>query len=281
MIGTYASDPRHFRIRTVVGGTLFAWRRDLLYVTLLAGLVQLPVVLIDVWVFGADGVSFNTDDPAGYWVTALMIMVTGALTHHLLSGVLEEIEGADRRGEPKPTLAHLARKLPWGRLVLADLILAVIVTAGVIALIVPGLILSALFCLVMPLLNLERQGLGPTFRRSAQLTRPFLGTVVIVWVSAQFLVDGLTEWLDHLIHLLGHTFLLDVTAHLFPEMVLLPLGALPAVVMMYQLLDREAALAADESGTAVLPTEPLADDGQVDRSGGVEGHGGEGQVREG
>ena len=227
----------------VARGTLHAWRRDLVYVTLLAGVVQLPVILVDVWVFGHDGVSFSTDDTANHWVIALIVTLSSMLTHHLLSGVLEEFEGAEREGHDRPTVGELLTKLPWVRLVVADVVIAIVVITGLVLFVVPGLIVASMLSLVMPLLNIERQSVWATFRRSAHLTRPFLLKVSFIWISAQALVSAGTEALDHLIHLLGHTFVLDVTGHLFPEMLLLPLGALPAVIMTYQLLDREAAVA--------------------------------------
>lgn len=230
-------------IRGVTAATLHAWRRDFLYVTLLAGLVQLPIVAIDVWVFGSDGVSFSSDDTADHWVVALVITASVMLTHHLLAGVLEELEGAERHGHPRPTVGRLLRSLPWARLVIADLLLAVIIVAGVVAFLLPGLVLASMLSLVMPLLNLERQRVWPTFRRSLRLTRPHVVTVCVIWLSAQFLVGVGAEMLGRVMHLLGHGYVLTVSAHLFPEALLLPLGALPAVIMTYVLVDAEAAAA--------------------------------------
>jgi hypothetical protein len=233
-------------IRDVIRGTLHAWRRDLVYVTLLAGVVQLPVVLVDVWAFGHDGVSFSSDDAANHWVIGLIVTLSAMLTHHLLAGVLEEFESADRKGHDRPTVSELLTKLPWAQLVLADIIIAVVVIGGLFVFVVPGLIVTSMLSLVIPLLNIERRSVGATFRRSVHLTRPFLATVCVLWLPAQFLVSVGSDLLDRLIHVFGHSFVFDVTGHLFPEMLLLPLGALPAVIMTYRLLDREAALAVDE-----------------------------------
>jgi hypothetical protein len=233
-------------IRDVIRGTLHAWRRDLVYVTLLAGVVQLPVVLVDVWAFGHDGVSFSSDDTANHWAIGLIVTLSAMLTHHLLAGVLEEFESADRGGHERPAVRELMAKLPWPRLVVADVIIAVVVVGGVLAFVVPGLIVASLLSLVMPLLNIERRSVPATFRRSVHLTRPFLVAVCAIWIPAQLLVSIGSDLLDRLIHVFGHSFVFDVTGHLFPEMLLLPLGALPAVIMTYRLLDREAALAVDE-----------------------------------
>ena len=228
-------------IVAVTRGTLHAWRRDLVYVTLLAGVVQLPVILVDVWVFGHDGVSFSADDSVNHWIVALILTLSAMLTHHLLSGVLEEFEGADREGHDRPFVGELLTNLPWARLVIADIVIAFMVIGGLFLFVLPGLIVASMLSLVMPLLNIERQSVWATFRRSVRLTRPFLLKVCVIWVTAQLLVSAGTDALDHLIHRLGHTFVLDVSGHLFPEMLLLPLGALPAVIMTYQLLDREGA----------------------------------------
>jgi hypothetical protein len=68
-------------------------------------------------------------------------------------------------------LAGLARELPIGRLILADLAFVLVVTGGLIALIVPGLVFLVWFALIGPVIEVERAGVRRAFGRSRELVR--------------------------------------------------------------------------------------------------------------
>lgn len=225
--------------RAIAAQSLRAWRRDFLYVTVMAGMVQLPVVAVQLAVFGDDGVRVSTNDDSPVWVIGLGVFLTAMLAHHFLAGMLEELEGAERDGEPRPTISHLLHKLPWRRLVVADLLITFITVVGLVLLIIPGLVIAAVFSLALPLLNMERQPVLPTLRRSWALARPHLWTVTWIWILAQTTVVVGSDILGGLFHAFGHTYVYDLLGHVVPEALLLPVGALPIVMITYRLTDAE------------------------------------------
>jgi hypothetical protein len=88
-----------------------------------------------------------------------------------LSGFLSQLVGQAGHGRQPVTFAQLLRKLPWWRLILADLLVVAIVVAGVIALIIPGLIAINLLAVVGPVIEIEDRRVLAALRRSAQLVR--------------------------------------------------------------------------------------------------------------
>jgi hypothetical protein len=218
-----------------------AWRRDFVYVTLLAGVVQLPVLAMQLAVFGDDGVRVTTNDTTERWAVALVVLLAITIVHHFLAGMLEELESSRRRGHPAPTVRSLIQKLPWARLIVADVVISLAMVVGLFAFVVPGLVIASVFSLTMPLLNMEREPVMATLKRSYRLARPHLGTVTMVWVAAQLLVATGTEIVASVIHLFGHAPLVNLLGHLVPEALLLPLGALPPVMITFMLIDAERA----------------------------------------
>jgi len=126
----------------------------------------------------------------GPWQAGLAAVVAegiGVLGTVLLSGFLSRLAGEAGRG--RVTIGHVVRTLPWGRLVLADLIVVVLVVLGLAALVIPGLILANLLAIVGPLIEIEDQPVRAALRRSGRLVRPYfwwvglLGTVPVLLVS--------------------------------------------------------------------------------------------------
>jgi hypothetical protein len=69
-------------------------------------------------------------------------------------------------------IRDVLRSLPWGSLILADLLATLIIVIGLVALIIPGLIAITLLAVVGPVIELERQHAVAGLRRSAHLVRP-------------------------------------------------------------------------------------------------------------
>ena len=88
------------------------------------------------------------------------------------TGLLDRLMGAYFAGEKDPSVGHVLRTLPWGRLILAELVLAAAAILGFVLLIVPGLIILTLFSIVGPLITMEDYRALRAFRESARLVRP-------------------------------------------------------------------------------------------------------------
>jgi hypothetical protein len=98
----------------------------------------------------------------------------------LLSAFACRLLGAAEHRRAPLTLPQLARSLPWWRLIAADVLAAVAVVVGLLLLILPGLAVLTLLAVVGPVIEIEHRRVFAAFRRSAQLTRHHLGSVVLL-----------------------------------------------------------------------------------------------------
>lgn len=98
----------------------------------------------------------------------------------LLSGFVCRLVGAAEHGREPTTLLQVARSLPWWRLVAADVLFAIAVVVGLVLFVVPGLAALTLLAVVGPIIEIEHRQVLPAARRSAQLARRHLGSVVLL-----------------------------------------------------------------------------------------------------
>ncbi len=221
--------------------TVSVWRGDVVSLTLLAALIEVPLVLAEVllhidpsWRRVIEGERRATG--AGF------VVLYGALSHHLLAGMLEGVVAAVRRGQPRPALGAVLRGLPWGRLLVADVALTAMAFVGFAAFVVPGLVVLTWFSIVGPVINLERRGVVASFRRCHHLVAQHPWAVAFVAVTT-FVVP---EVIVGAVATLAHTgnVVADAVIHAVPATVLLPLAALPLVILTFDLV----ALDADRTG---------------------------------
>jgi hypothetical protein len=97
-----------------------------------------------------------------------------------LSGFLSKLVGAGEAGTDRPSVREILRTLPWGRLIGADLLVSLIVVAGVIALVIPGLVAINLLAVVGPVIEIENRSVIAALRRSAHLVRQHFWTVALL-----------------------------------------------------------------------------------------------------
>jgi hypothetical protein len=227
-------------VARVMLASLRAWRRDFFFLTVLAAIVETPIVLLELTLHVAPGIEVPTGSSATGSARILTVgvplMVYGVLAHHFLSGVMESVEGAERHGHARPTLRELARTLPWGKLLIADLVTQVILLLGLLMFVIPGLVAGAYLAAALPLTNMERQPIWPTIRRSVAITRGHFWKALAIWLITSVVVDGLqtaaTEYFGHLTHSQVGEFI----AHLGSDVLFLPLQALPIVMLTFDLV---------------------------------------------
>ncbi len=121
-------------------------------------------------------------------ITSLCASSVSLLGSVFLSGFLCRLVS-----EPGPGGARIgatARSLPWGPLIRADLLVALSCAAGLVALVIPGLIALNLLAVTGPVIEIERRKAWAGLRRSARLVRPhfwkvaLIGTLPVLLVSA-------------------------------------------------------------------------------------------------
>jgi hypothetical protein len=98
----------------------------------------------------------------------------------LLSGLVCRLISAAERGKAAMTIPQMARSLPWGRLIAADLLVSLAVLAGLVLLVIPGLVMLTLFAVVGPVIEIEHHKVFAAMRRSVRLTRAHPWTTLLV-----------------------------------------------------------------------------------------------------
>lgn len=202
--------------------------------------VLLPLVLVGKAIHALEvGLDQRVASETFLWVSLLpaasgLLSLLGLV---LLSGVMDELVGAAVRGTSQPSLSDAARALPLGRLLAADVVVAVLVATATALGVLPGVVLAALVAVVGPVVNIERQGPIRAVARSIRLSWPHAWLAIFVVASA-LVLEGV-----------AHAFLvrswdaLGFAGELFVEIpLILTVGAfiaLTEVVLAYALMARD------------------------------------------
>lgn len=102
------------------------------------------------------------------------------------AGVLDKVVGAHLHGHPDLTLRQIWKALPLGRLVIADVVLAVATVVGLALLVVPGVVIFTLWSLVGPVITIEDRSVRSALGRSWQLVAgAFWLTLLLVTLPLQ------------------------------------------------------------------------------------------------
>ena len=92
-------------------------------------------------------------------------------------------------------IRDVLRSLPWGSLILADLLATLIIVAGLVALIIPGLIAITLLAVVGPVIELEHRSALAGLRRCVHLVRPHFWRVAAFATLPLLLANGIVAFL--------------------------------------------------------------------------------------
>ena len=122
-------------------------------------------------------------------VAAIITEGVGLLGTVGLSGFLCRLTG--QYGQNRVTLGHVFRTLPWGRLIIADLIVTAAVLAGLIVLVIPGFIIATWLAVVGPLIEIEDQPVRAALRRSRRLVRHHFWSVALLATGPVIILTGL------------------------------------------------------------------------------------------
>ena len=95
------------------------------------------------------------------------------------------------RGQQPIAIREVLVTLPWRRLVAADLLVVLLVVAGLIALVIPGLVIANLLVLTGPVIEIEDRPVRRALRRSARLVRPYFWRVALLAMVPIILVSQL------------------------------------------------------------------------------------------
>lgn len=185
--------------------------------------------VIDAWV--ADAAAAVTV-PVG--VLAFAIDVFGEV---FFAGLLERMVGQARYGAPEQGILTVLRTLPYGRLILADVLLTVLVLAGLVALVVPGVVLFTLLCLSGPIINIERESALRAMRRSARLVRGRFWLTLILVTVPFWIADWIGTSVQDAVH--GEPLWIDIGVRLVVTIVVAIGTGLVQVELAYQLIEAD------------------------------------------
>jgi hypothetical protein len=168
-------------------------------------------------VFGATSVLAATADvaiehlghegPQPYEVALAAYVVVGrfggTLALVFYAGFLDLYVGDALYEGRQHTFRQVLQQLPWARLIVADALLAAATQVGLLAFVVPGLLLFTAFALVGPLIIVEGHGVRPAFRRSRGLVRRhfwLVAGVVTLPAMSESLIESAVNTLFGLEH---------------------------------------------------------------------------------
>ena len=129
-------------------------------------------VLVDHYVDPSDALL-----SAGATIAATGVSLLGTI---LLAGFISRLVGMAEHGRDPVTFRQVVRSLPWLRLLGADVLVSVAALAGLVLAIVPGIAILTLLSVVCPVIEIEDRRVIAAIRRSAQLTRRHIWTVVLL-----------------------------------------------------------------------------------------------------
>jgi hypothetical protein len=215
------------------------WRRDLGILTVLAAGLELPLFFAEVVLHVTPGLhNLRNESATVSWALA-MVALYGSLSHHLLAGLLEGLVASERHGHPKPSLREVLSGLPWARLLVADLLLAGMIAVGLAAFVVPGLVVMTWFAIALPILNMERGTVRGSFLRSYRLIRGHSWRSGLLAFASFAVPDLLVGLVVVVVHHFTSDSIAIAAAHAVPATVLLPIAALPLVVLAFDLVGIE------------------------------------------
>ena len=158
----------------------------------------------------------------------------------IYAGILDKVVGAHLHGHPDLTVRQIWKVLPLGRLVAADVVLAVATLIGLAIFVVPGVFIFTMWSLVGPVITIEDRSVRSAFGRSWELVRGhFWLTLLLVTVPLQIEQGVLhaVQYAELFDHPLIPAFLLNGLL----GMVIGSVVGLVEVVLAYELIARSDA----------------------------------------
>jgi hypothetical protein len=184
---------------------------------------------------------FDSDAVTDLQILALVVIVMVHTTSSLFgevfySGVVAGIVRQTRTGTRRSVI-QVARTLRYGRLIAVDVLFAIVVVAGLVAFVVPGLVFYIWFALVAPVVEIEDRGVVAAFRRSRELVRGSFWRVVAVLVPLELLTEIVTNASgDIAASVLTDSFLADWLGSSLGALVVTPPYAVAVAVMTFELI---------------------------------------------
>lgn len=228
-------------IRSTARGALDVFAHRWRFLFAVAVLVFLPLSVLDALGDGFTELEIEGEDPlldVEHIAVFALASLVALLGEQFYAGVAEEAAGERRSGHAPRPLRRLAAELPYGRLLVADVVIAVGTVVGLLLLIVPGLLFFTWFSLTAPVITLEGKGVRAALRRSRDLVRGSFWRVAGILLALLIVTEAVSEGLQSLAEdAVGSGFLVEWLGAAGGNILLAPVYALATVVIMYELIE--------------------------------------------
>ena len=139
--------------------------------------------------------------PGGGVVLALVLAgILRLIGPVVYAGYLDEAVGAEYFGGKRHRMATVVRSLPWGPLLVADLVVVIGTAVGLSLLVVPGIVFYLFVGLVGPVIVQERRGVIDGFRRTIRISRTALVAVGLLVVIPIVIEEVIHEAAHQAVH---------------------------------------------------------------------------------
>ncbi|HMG28195.1 MAG TPA: hypothetical protein VKH36_15430 [Acidimicrobiia bacterium] len=194
-----ASDLPAVGVRPVLAAAARTYRRRFGVIVGAAIVVFGISALVDVL---TDVLADEFGDNPGLVALVLTLAGLAVFGTEFFAGLMDRVAGQEERGHPRQPLGRILRTLPYGRLIVADVLLALGAIVFSLALLVPGMIFFTFYSLVGPVLVMEDRKVRSAFRRSRQLVRGHFWLVFLLvtlpLVFEENVVHGIVEAFESL-----------------------------------------------------------------------------------
>lgn len=224
------------RVREVLGAALRTYRERFWRVAGTAFVVFGAVAAVDAFATVLV-IDRHVSRPYGAGITSTVSAVFAMVGVVVYAGILDKVVGAHLHGHPDLSLREIWHVLPLGRLVGADVVLALGTLAGLAVFVIPGVILFTLWSLVGPVITIEDRAVGSALRRSWQLVRPHFW-LVLVLVTIPLQVEQTVLHAVHYAEIFEHPLVPAFLLNGLLGMVIGSVVGLIEVVLAYELIAR-------------------------------------------
>lgn len=220
--------------RAVAGEVFGVYRRHWLLLISAAVVILLPQALADAFLGGqqVEGVRSARDVALIAAVPITVAVNLGGQALYTGFAAAAVVEGRGVRGIPG--VMALARSLPLGRLIVADLVISIGAAAGFGLFVVPGLVFLAYFGIAPALIKIEHLEVLDSLRRSVDLVRGHFWRVFAIVVGTTVVTETIAQGVSSAFHGLVTVTLVDLAA----DGLVQPIEGLTVVVVALHLLER-------------------------------------------
>jgi hypothetical protein len=203
-----APNVRRIRVRTILHDVGASYRHRFGRVVIAAALVFGITAVVGAAI---EDLTHRAEPNLLVWTFALAGTAMSQVGITFYAGLLDKVVGEfELDEEPEPVL-HVLRTLPYGSLIVADILIIVISGIGLLLLVIPGLIIFTLLAITGPVINIEHVGAIRGMRRSAHLVRPHFWLVFLLVTLPIGLEHQALAWADELVlhHALIEVFIVQ------------------------------------------------------------------------